>query len=684
MIWTMIRKIVSLLGRKKEGLSFQKIAKELHLLPKEKILLKRRLKQLEEEGLILRISKRYFIRPRSKTIQGKLVTALSGFGFVRPEGNFLEDIFIPARYSAGAVQGDSVEVLCLERGSKRKPEGRIIRILKKGKKNILGVYKERGGQSFFLPFDSPSLDEVPLVCDRDRSLKSGLVVSVDRSTMRLKEILGKPEDQGVDTRVVIQKFDLATSFSEEALAEAGKITSEIKSQDKKDRVDYREWSIITIDGASAQDFDDAVSIKKLKNGNYLLGVHIADVSHYVTPGTPLDKDAYHRGTSVYFPGMTLPMLPERLSNDICSLRPREDRLTISVLLEIDGGGNVLSVEIYPSLIRPRERMTYDSVYKIFDGDKEEKERFSALIPDLLIMRDLAGLLREKRVKAGSLDFDLSEPELVYREGNLYSVVPLAQNEAHQVIEEFMLVANETVASYLIAKEVPLLFRIHPPPTLDRIAKLREILAHFDFSFSTRNRIRSQDLQFLLRQAEGKPEEKFIVLQVLKSLKLAVYSDENEGHYGLAKKEYTHFTSPIRRYPDLVVHRILKATLENRKIETISLSAVAQHCSEQERKADEAERNLMQWRILRFLKGKLGEEFEGIIIGVSQAGVFVELIDYFVDGIIPFSDFRGDYFFKKRAKMLVDKKTGRTFELGDRMKVILASVDPLLRRIGLAL
>lgn len=621
---------------------------------------------------------------RSKTVRGKMISTHRGFGFVSPEEDFLEDIFIPARYSAGALRGDTVEVLYKKKGRSEKLEGRVIRILEKGKKGILGLYKERWGQPFFLPFDSPSSEEIPLSSGKDHSLQPGMIVEIDRDTMSLKEILGFPDDPGVDTRAVIQRFGLATSFSKKALEEAREISSKIVHQEKKSRVDYRNWLTVTIDGESAQDFDDAVSVKKITNGNFLLGVHIADVSHYIEPGTSLDKEAYMRETSVYFPDLTLPMLPEKLSNDVCSLRPREERLTFSVLLEIDNKGIVLKADFHPSLIRTEARMTYDSVFKIFEGDEEERTSFSGLIPDLMLMRDLAGLLREKRVKAGSLDFDFVEPELVYREGSLHSVVPFERNEAHQVIEEFMLAANEAVATFLIKKGSPLLFRIHPPPSVERMTNLREILGHLGISLPFRDKVKSKDLQYALKQVAGKPEEKFVMIQVLRSLKLAVYSDENVGHFGLAKKEYTHFTSPIRRYPDLVIHRILKEVLKKEKTKEFPFSYVANHCSEQERNADEAERYLLEWRILRFLKTKLGDELEGITVGISRAGLVVELEDYFVDGIIPFSDLGGDYFFKKSENILIGKRTGKTFELGDRMKVILASVDPFLRRTTLGL
>lgn len=680
----MDNQILSLLQKKREGLSFRMLAMELHLSSREKQILKKRLKRLEGLGLIVSLKRRYLFPARAKLVRGKFICSLRGYGFVSPEGGLAEDIFIPGRYSGGALNGDVVEILCQEKGKKGKPEGRVVRVARRAKERIVGFYQERFGQPFFLPIDSPSREEIPLTLEKNLSPRPGMIVAVDRSKKRLVEILGMPDEPGVDTKVVIERYSLASCFSKEALAEAESFSSEISPEDKRARKDYRRWLTVTIDGQSAQDFDDAVSIKKLPGGHFLLGVHIADVSHYVKPVSLLDAEAFGRGTSVYFPDLTLPMLPERLSNDLCSLRPREERLAFSVLLEIDEKGETRRTEFHPSLIQTVERMTYDSVYKIFEEDTEERRRFSRLVPDLLLMRELSRFLRKKREMKGSLDFDLLEPELVYREGSIQSILPFERNEAHQLIEEFMVAANEAVASFLHQQHVPFLYRVHPPPALNDLESLREMLAYFGLSLPLPKRMSSKDLQQALKKVKGKPEEKFVSLQVLKSMRLAVYSDENQGHYGLAKEFYTHFTSPIRRYPDLAVHRALKRALKQKSVDASTLPAAALHCSEQERKADEAEKELMKWRIYRFLKGKLGEEFEGIIVDINRAGLVVELDNYFVDGIVPYADLGGDYFFKKSDKTLVGRRSGRRFELGERLRVVLVSVDPILRRMGLTL
>lgn len=664
-------------------MTLQKMIQILHLSREERPLLVQSLKELEKQGAILRSRSRYFVRQRSSLVKAKLISVHPGYGFARPEDELLDDIFIPARYSGGALQGDFVEVFVKEKGPKKKNEGRVVKILERGQETMIGIVKEQSGRFSLIPYDSPLLEEVPLSDAESRGLRDGIILKVDRNTLEVKEILGFPDDEGVDTDVVIQRFGLTVEFSKRSLSEAQNAPMDIRSEDLAGRKDYRNWAIVTIDGPDAQDFDDAVSIRTTKSGNFFLGVHIADVCHYIQEGSFLDQDAFQRGTSVYFPDRTLPMFPEKISNNICSLRPKEDKLTISVTLEIDREGRVVQANVHPSIIRTEERMTYDSVYKIFQGDGEEMRKFPRLVPDLLLMRDLAHVMKEKRRKGGSLDFDLVEPELVYEAGKLHSVVPLQRNTAHQVIEEFMVAANEAVASFLIGKEAPLIFRVHPPPRTEDLRQLREILLHFGIFLPDSGRLGSKDLQSALDQAEGRPDKQFVESQVLKSLRWALYSADNHGHFGLAKKEYTHFTSPIRRYPDLFVHRILKRVLEGERVKVPSLAPVAQHCSDQERKAEEAERNLVEWRIFRLLKSKLGSELDGIIVDMSPSGLVVELSNFFVEGKVPSGDLSGDYFYHRGKRSLVGRQTGHSYALGQKVRVVLASVDTVHRRIILS-
>lgn len=678
----MEREILELLSKNKAGMSLSRIARELRISPQEKSPLRKSIKKMENQGLILKLRKRYFIRPRSNVTYGRLASSPRGFGFVIPEEEHLSDIFVPAPFSGGAFHGDLVEVQYKESGKRGRPEGRILRILEKGKESLLGLCRVRSGKAFFLPFGAVSPQEIPIKCAGHPLPESGDVVRVHRDTSCLEENLGKLDDQGVDTKIIIDRYSLEENFTAKALAEAEIIPNALTLQQKKGRKDHTAWRTFTIDGEHAKDFDDAVSIKHLPNGNYSLGVHIADVSAYVREETALDEDARSRGTSVYFPDRTLPMLPEKLSNEVCSLRPREEKLTVSVVMEIDQEGRVLDVDIHPSWIRTAERMTYESVLKVFEGDTEERQKFSDLVQDLLLMKILAQILRKKRMSEGGLDFDMAEPELVYEQGSLSSVRSSEASEAHQLIEEFMVTANVAVARFISSREVPMIFRVHPKPMPKDLEGLRELLEHFAIDLPKAKNIDSKDLQSVLESVRGKPEEKFVTLRVLKSLTLAVYSEENYGHFGLAKKEYTHFTSPIRRYPDLVVHRILKRVLDGRENACEDLAAVARRCSMQERAADEAERDLVEWRIYRFLKSKMGDEFDGIIVDFTKAGVVVELNGYFVDGIVSYSDLGGDYFTRKTERVLLGKKTGKSFALGSRIKVILVSLDPVLKRMNL--
>lgn len=677
----MREKIVAFLMKHKQGAGSRRMAREMGLSMQEQRNLRKNLKKMEEQGVIRRRKDRYFVPAGSDVVKGEFISSSRGFGFVRLEPGGGEDVFIPSRHTGGAASRDTVAIIFRKDGKKGKPEGRVVGILKKGRQNLLGVYVERLGRPFLLPLDSPLSEEIPLASPGVCLPRPGAIVEMDRDTRRLTLVLGMPDEPGVDTEVVIRKHGLFREFSEEAADEARSLPGRISSADQEGRRDYRNWRTVTIDGESAQDFDDAVSIRRLPNGNFLLGVHIADVSHYVLPDSAIDREALARGTSAYFPDLTLPMLPEKLSNDLCSLRPRRTRLTFSVILEVEGTGSVLRGEFHPSLIKTAERLTYTSVFKLFQGDEEVKKKLSPLVPDLLMMKKLASLMRKRREEQGSLNFDLLEPELDYREGKLRAVGAREQNEAHQLIEEFMVAANEVVASYLAESEIPSLYRVHPPPSAEDLERLRLELLPLGIVLAKPEKVRPFDLQHVLKTAEGRREEKFINSRVLRALKLAVYSPENIGHYGLAKKEYTHFTSPIRRYPDLIVHRLMKSALLGERPEEKSLGPPALHLSDRERRAEAAERELIEWRIFRFLKERLGEEFEGVVVDISRAGLVVELTDYFVEGVVAFSDLGGDYF-RRTGEAVIGRRTRRRYAIGDKLKILLASVDPILRRMSL--
>lgn len=682
----MEKEIIEYLEKNKNPVSLVKLARSLNLNKTERKKLKGLLGYLDKKGLLKLKGDKVQAIPRNKISRGIISLNRRGFAFVTPETaeGGSADIFIPPGQTAGALTGDLVEVMVREEGPKGKTEGRVTRILRRGRTAIFGLYLEINYQPFALPLDTVH-EEPFLVKLRSRQRpKPGQIIEIDRLSLEVKKIIGYQDEPGVDVKVVIDQYNLRDKFGQEALAEAAALPVAPRPEDFSGRIDYRDWTTITIDGEKAQDFDDALSIKKLATGHYLLGVHIADVSHYVKPGSPLDQEAYLRGTSVYFPDLTLPMLPEKLSNDLCSLRPRVPRLAVSAVIEIDERGNIIQTDFHPSIIQTSERMTYTSVYKIFQGDPEERQRYSYLLNDLFVMRHLAQVLKARRLKQGSLDFDLLEAELVYQEGLLTAVVPSERNEAHCLVEEFMLAANVAVATYLTELNYGCLYRVHPAPTRSDLEKLRSLLVHFGLELPRASQIKSADLQKIIENFKGQPEEKFITIQVLRSMRLAVYSDQNCGHFGLAQPIYAHFTSPIRRYPDLVVHRLLKRALTGKKPRPLPLADLALHCSQRERLADEAERSLIQWRIMRLLKDKVGEDFSGIITDINRAGLVVELDDYFIDGLIPYSALGDDYFLKRDEKTLRGRRSGVTFSLGEKVRVKMVSCNPILRKVEFTL
>lgn len=678
----MAKKILFVLKKNPNGITLDRLSRELSITRREKAQFKRKLQELEDKGKIYRIKRRYFLWPETHLQPGRLIQVHRGYGFVRPEGGAQGDIFVPARYAGEAVRGDRVEVAWEEKGHQGRLQGKIVRILDQGQSTLVGVYKSLWGQPYFLPYDALSDKEIPIICPSEISIHPGEIIEVDRKTRIVAKVIGTPDESGIDIDIIIQRYGLFSSFSEAALEEAENLDRSLTASEISSREDFRDWTSVTIDGKDARDFDDAVSIKKLTEDHILLGVHIADVSFWVSPDSAIDQEAYARGTSVYFPDKTLPMLPERLSHDLCSLKPDEDRLTFSVLLEFDGKGKVIRADFKPSIIRSAARLTYDTVWQILQNQERVKRAHSRIVPDLRLMQDLAAKLRKRRVKAGSLDFAYPEPHLRYSRGQLVGVETFEANEAHHLIEEFMIAANEAVATHLVKNQAACLFRVHPPPSLQDLTALKGILFHFGFSLPMPQKIRSTDLQMVQDHVRGKPDARFISLLILKSLKLAVYSDKNLGHYGLGLSMYAHFTSPIRRYPDLVVHRLLKDVLRGKGSDTSSLAIQAVHVSDRERQAEEAERELKEWRIYRLLHAKIGDEVWGFVVDITKAGLLVELEDYFVSGIIFYNDLGGDHFYRKTEATVEGKRSGRMISMGERMKVILAAVDPELRRMTL--
>jgi len=633
---------------------------------------------------------------------GKLTCHPTGYGFVAPEnrGAGEPDIYVAKEAIREAMHGDRVAVQ-VERQTVKGLEGRIVRVVERGQQRMVGRYESDGKfGGHVVPFDRRVLRELRIPAGDDASAPSGAMVLAEivrpptptrPPAGRVLEVLGKLEDPGVDLKVVMAKYGLPDRFPAEVEEQAKRVPKTVSAEDLHGRTDFRPWTTVTVDPETARDHDDAISLDRMPNGHWLLAVHIADVAHYVPEGSPLDQEAYLRGTSIYFPDRVVPMLPHALSSGICSLVDGQDRLTQTVVLELDEDGRVLRAEFHDGVIHSAGRMSYQQVQSIVSGDAALRARFEPLVPLFERMDDLAKRMRRRRYERGSLDFDLPEPKLVLSAaGEMTGIVASERLDSMRAIEEFMLAANEAVARHLVDAGAPALFRVHEPPDPERVSEFCELVASFGYRVPENlEEFRPQDFQMITRQIEGKPEEKLVSYLLLRTMKLARYVEENLGHFGLAAAEYTHFTSPIRRYPDLVVHRALRALRHGgdpkRDERKAVLAEWGLHLSEAERRADDAERELIEWKKVRFMADKVGEVFAGYVTGVQVFGLFVELKDVFVQGLVHVSTMSDDYYvFNERAHQLKGQNTNRVFRLGDPLKVQVARVDLERRQIDFAL
>jgi ribonuclease R len=506
---------------------------------------------------------------------------------------------------------------------------------------------------------------------------------------RVIHILGYPDDPEVEPQIIIYKYDLPHRFSPSALKEARNIPLIPSPQEYRDRVDLREVPTFTIDGENAKDFDDAVSIEEERDGGIRLYVSISDVSHYVKEGTALDEEAYLRGTSIYFPDRAISMFPAELSNEVCCLHPRSDRLTLTVELGYDARGERRGIRFYPSVIRSDERLTYTYVKKILvDGDADLEDRFRHILPSLELMARLSQELRQRRMERGAINFDLPEPEIILNlQGETEDIVRAERNLAHQIIEEFMIAANEALAHFMEKKGLPFIYRTHEPPKREAIEEFRRFISHLGYRMEKNSDHSPKAFQKILSGVKGRPEERVVNDVLLRSMKWAKYSAKNQGHFGLASDAYTHFTSPIRRYPDLIVHRLLKRVLSNKegKILEEELRKKAEHLSQRERVAMEAEREIVDRYQVRFMREKIGEEFEGVISGVTAFGFFVELNDIFVEGLVRVTSLHDDYYhYHEKQYCLAGERTHKTFRIGDEVRVRVDRIDVERRHIDFGL
>jgi ribonuclease R len=740
---------------------------------------------------------------RDRLVAGKIDLHRDGYAFVRPNDGAgrEDDIFIPPNELNGAMQGDEVLVDEAERGRDGRRSGRVARILTRRNPTVVGIFHyarshrrspwenavlrgnyvtpldERMTQAILIPeraeivatpretphrvLGDEARQSFAWDADAEESLE-GLAVDVEITDFptigrpargRVIEVLGPPDAFGVDVEIVIRKHHLPHVFPANVLVEAEdaalRSVATLRAEEQAQRRDFRGLPIMTIDGETARDFDDAVLVRPLANGHWELQVHIADVSYYVRPGTALDLEARLRGTSVYFPDRAVPMLPPELSSNMCSLRPDEDRLVLSCVMEIDERGEVLGYEIGEGMIRSARRMTYTAVQAILDGDATVREEFMELVPEFERMHELALRLNRKRQRRGSIDFDLPEPVVQFDpEGNMQAIVRSERGWSHRLIEEFMLAANECVAHWIEAQEIPSVYRIHEMPDPKRVVEFEETAAQFGYTLGLGNLpvrrvqmksdrretrgtgraakvhevaesivVTPQMYQRLTAKIAGKPEERILAYLMLRSLKQAKYSEHNVGHFALASPSYTHFTSPIRRYPDLIVHRLLRELLhagadpdgeailssepqpwqkdtqaharprpqDDGPLPQEELEAIARESSEAERRADDAERELIEWKKIKFMQDRVGEDFNAIILSCTKYGFFVELDELFIEGLVPIGTLTNDrYVFRDTDRQIVGMRNGRVFRMGQKVRVLLDRIDRQQRRLQFAL
>jgi ribonuclease R len=682
-------------------MKIKEMAVVLNVPKSERADLQEVLDALVAEGKVELSVKGRYSKAEGKFLTGVFTAHPRGFGFVTVEGEE-EDIFIPESQVHGAMHMDKVQVTVVAGSSKgKRREGTVTKIIERGMTRVVCTYEESKNFGFAVP-DNPRFDkDIFVPKERSKGAVAGHKVVVEITDFggngrkpegKVIEILGHVNDPGTDILSIVRGYDLPVEFSEKIMHQVEHVAKEVSAADMAGRMDLREWQTVTIDGEDAKDLDDAITLTK-EGERYKLGVHIADVTNYVQERSALDVEALKRGTSVYLVDRVIPMLPHALSNGICSLNAGENRLALSCIMTVDEKGNVIDHVIAETVIRVDRRMSYTSVKKILeDQDEAERREYEELIPMFERMRDLAAILRKKRMKRGSIDFDFPETKIILdQQGHPVDIKPYERNVATKIIEDFMLLANETVAQDYFWQEMPFVYRCHDNPDTEKIRKLSTFINNFGYHIHVaQDEVHPKELQKLLQKIEGTPEEALISRLTLRSMKQAKYTTVSTGHFGLATNYYCHFTSPIRRYPDLQIHRIIKDNLRGRmngkRMEHYDkiLPEVAKHSSEMERRADEAERETEKLKKVEYMSQRIGQVFEGVISGVTEWGFYVELPNT-VEGLVHVTTLTGDYFYYNESSYeLVGEATGRRYKLGQRVKVKVAETDKLMRTISFCL
>ena len=656
---------------------------------------------LEAEGKVHVTQKGKYIKGEAKHLRGIFQANARGFGFVTVEGE-PEDIFIGEEDMGGAMQGDEVEVAITKAPEGRRREGKILKIVNRGTQRLVGYYQSRKNFGFVVPDNERILQDIFVPAEQSKGAVTGHKVVVELTSYggerkkpegRIVEILGHANDPGVDILSIVKAYDLPIEFPEKVLNQAERVAKPVTGADMAGRKDVRDWQTVTIDGEDAKDLDDAITLTK-EGDNYILGVHIADVTNYVQENSALDREALKRGTSVYLADRVIPMLPHVLSNGMCSLNAGEDRLALSCIMTVDAKGNVVDHQIAETVVNVDERMSYTSVKKILEEhDEEECRRYQTLIPMFELMKELSEILRNRRHKRGAIDFDFPESKMVLDEdGTPLEIKAYDRNVATKIIEDFMLLANETVAEEYFWQEIPFVYRVHEAPDEEKMKKLITFIQNFGYTMHVPKgqEIRPKEVQKLLDKIEGSQEEAMISRLTLRSMKQAKYSPDNDGHFGLATQYYTHFTSPIRRYPDLQIHRIIKDNLRGRMTESRRdhyakiLTEVTMQASSLERRADEAERETVKLKKVQYMKKFYGEEFEGVISGITKWGLYVELPNT-VEGLVHVANMMDDHYdYDETHFQMVGTHTGKRYELGQKVKVRVTGCDTIARTIDFEL